>query len=268
MNDTTKKLLIPIFLIVLSSCTNNQQNWVQELEAKNPLKDSADVVSVYFRFDTIINDFEVSGILYPTYSPKTGWSEYENGVRLFFYSRKTGKEYIWTDWDNSCSCFQNIFMSKNVYDIVMAEDFNGFHNGDSYIFHYNTEPSIEPHSPILPYAEYQFLDVDLDGEDELLINYYRGGPKGSLASEIYDITDTSLILKHPEGYDGWFSIDENTIIDPNDKTIIRTYDCSMFHWVKYCYKVDDSTKLHLHYSIDYYLNSTKDSIISNTTFYR
>ena len=242
--------------------------WVSDLERKDPLKDSADVVSVYFRFDTIINNFEVSGILYPIYSPKTGWSEYENGVRLFFHSRQTGKEYIWTDYSPKWHCHKNVFMSKNVYDIVHSEGFTGFHNGDTYIFKYDSRPSNEPQSPILPYAEYQFLDIDFDGEDELLLNYFRGGPKGSLASEIYEITDTALILKHPEGYEGWFSIDENTIINPEDKTIIRMYDCSMFHWVKYCYKVDDSTKLHLQYSIDYYLNTTQDSIISDTTFYR
>lgn len=242
--------------------------WVSDLERKNPLKDSTNYISVYFRFDTIINDFEVSGILYPYYFPKTGWSEYENGVRLFFHSRKTGKEYVWTDWDENCRCFKNIFMSKNVYDIIHSEGFNGFLSGDTYIFKYDSRPSTEPQSPILPYAEYQFLEIDFDGEDELLLHYFHGGPKASLVSEIYDITDTALILKHPEGYDGWFCIDENTIIDPNDKTIIKTCDCSMFHWVKYCYQVDDSTNMHLQYSIDYYLNSTKDSIISDTTFYR
>ena len=262
------KRLIPIFLIILSSCANNQQNWVQELESKNPLKDSADVISVYFCFDTIINDFEVSGILYPIYSPKTGWSEYENGARLFFHSRKTGKEYVWTDWSPKWRCHKNVFMSKNVYDIVMADDFKGFHNGDTYIFHYDTKPSIEPRSPIFPQAEYQFFDVDFDGEDELLLNYYRGGPKGCLASEIYDITDTALVLKYPEGYDGWFSIDENTIINPEDRTIVKVYDCGMFYWSKYCYQVDDSTHLHLKYSVDYYLNATKDSIISDTLFYQ
>ena len=191
------KRLIPILLTVLSSCTCHN-NWVQELENKNPLKDSADVISVYFCFDTIINDFEVSGILYPIYSPKTGWSEYENGARLFFHSRKTGKEYVWTDWSPKWRCHKNVFMSKNVYDIVMADDFKGFHNGDTYIFHYDTKPSIEPRSPIFPQAEYQFFDVDFDGEDELLLNYYRGGPKGCLASEIYDITDTALVLKYPK----------------------------------------------------------------------
>ena len=61
------KRLIPIFLTVLFACTHTN-NWVQELKNKNPLKDSTNYISVYFRFDTIINDFEVSGILYPFYS--------------------------------------------------------------------------------------------------------------------------------------------------------------------------------------------------------
>ena len=155
------KRIIPIFLIFFSACTSNQQTWVQELEGKNPLKDSTNYISVYFRFDTIINDFEVSGILYPDYSPKTGWSEYENGVRLFFHSRKTGKEYIWTDWDESCSCFKNIFMSKNVYNIVHSEGFNGFKSGDTYIFHYNTTTAEYAQNPLFPYTEFQFYDADL-----------------------------------------------------------------------------------------------------------
>ena len=85
------KRLIPIFLIILSACTSYQQNWVQELENKNPLKDCADVISVYFRFDTIINDFEVSGILYPRPAENYGWEAHESGVRLFFHNLKTTK---------------------------------------------------------------------------------------------------------------------------------------------------------------------------------
>lgn len=72
------KRLFPILLIALSACTHTN-NWVQELESKNPLKDSTEYISVYIRFDTIINDFEVSGILYPYYSEQYGWSMYENG---------------------------------------------------------------------------------------------------------------------------------------------------------------------------------------------
>ncbi len=261
------KRLIPILLTVLSSCTCHN-NWVQELESKNPLKDSTNYISVYFRFDTIINDFEVSGILYPYYSGKSGWSDIENGVRLFFLSRKTGKEYIWTDWDNSCSCFQNIFMSKNVYDIVHSEGFSGFKNGDTYIFNYDTHQSANAQNPFFKYAEYQFYDIDFDGENELLLNYYHGGPKGGLMSEPYEITDTALVSITPIGDNFVFSFDENTTIDPDNKTITNILYSSMCEWGTYCYKFDEKGDLYLLYDVDSYLNMAKDSIISDTTFYR
>lgn len=157
--------------------------WVSDLESKNPLKDSTNSISVYFRFDTIINDFEVSGILYPYYSEQYGWSMYENGVRLFFHSRNTSKEYIWTDFDETCQCFKNTFMSKNVFDIVTAQDFQGFKNGDSFTFKYNAQQSAEPENPLLPNAEYQFYDIDFDGKDELLLNYYQAVRKVVLCQE-------------------------------------------------------------------------------------
>ena len=54
--------IIWFIALLCISCT---PTWVHELEVKNMFKDSANIISVYFRFDTIINDFEVSGILYP-----------------------------------------------------------------------------------------------------------------------------------------------------------------------------------------------------------
>lgn len=244
--------------------------WVQTLESKNPLKDSADVVSVYFRFDTIINGYEVSGILYPVYSPETGWSELENGARLFFHSCKTGKEYVWSDWSEKWHCHTNTFMSKNVYDIVTSEGFNGFCNGDTYIFHYDSSPNIVPNSILLPHAEYQFYDIDFDGEDELLLNYYHGGPYCSLMSELYNITDTSLVLIYPQEpyHDHWFSINGDAIINPTDKTITQVYYGGICDWLTSCYRFEDVGKLYLWYDVDNHLNPTTDSIISDTTFYR
>lgn len=262
------KRLIPILLTVLSSCTCHN-NWVQELESKNPLKDSTNYISVYFRFDTIINDFEVSGILYPYYSEQYGWSMYENGVRLFFHSCNTNKEYIWTDFDETCQCFKNTFMSKNVFDIVTAQDFQGFKNGDSFTFKYNAQQSAEPENPLLPNAEYQFYDIDFDGKDELLLNYYHGGPRGGSMSEIYEITDTALILKYPVGSDERFAIDENTIIDADTRTITQVNKNSLYceDWSTTYYQADNLGELHLIYSISYHFDQEKDSIICDSLFY-
>ena len=261
--------LIPLLLIALSSCTHTN-NWVQELKNKNPLKDSTNYISVYFRFDTIINDFEVSGILYPFYSEQYGWSMYENGVRLFFHSCNTDKEYIWTDFDETCHSFKNTFMSKNVFDIVTAQDFHGFKNGDSFMFKYNMQQSVEPQNPLLPNAEYQFYNIDFDGKDELLLNYYHGGPKGCSMAEIYEITDTALVLKYPIGSDERFFIDENTIIDTDDKTITEVNKNSLYceDWSTFCYQADSVGELRLKYTTSYHHNPTKNSVICDTIYYK
>ena len=95
-------------------------------------------------------------------------------------------------------------MSRNVYNIVHSEGFNGFKSGDTYIFHYDTTTVEYAKNPLLPYAEYQFYDADFDGEDELILGYYGGGPHGCTCYEIYDITDSALLLKSPIDEEGNF----------------------------------------------------------------
>ena len=161
-------------------------------------------------------------------------------------------------------------MSKNVFDIVTAQDFQGFKNGDSFTFKYNAQQSAEPENPLLPNAEYQFYDIDFDGKDELLLNYYHGGPKGCSMAEIYEITDTALVLKYPIGSDERFFIDENTIIDTDDKTITEVIKNSLYceDWSTFCYQADSVGELRLKYSTSYHHNPAKDSVICDTIFYK
>lgn len=242
--------------------------WITNLESKNPLKDSTNYISVYFRFDTIINDFEVSGILYPYYSEQYGWSMYENGVRLFFHSRNTSKEYIWTDWDSECSCFKNYFMSRNVYNIVHSEGFNSFHNGDTYIFHYDTTPVKYANNDLLPFAEYQFYDVDFDGEDELILGYYFGGPHGSPSYEIYDMTNSELVLKSVTDEDGYFFLDTSTKFDSKNKTIVNTIHDGAYAWGEYVYQADRKGDLYRLYYASYVSDFEHNIVSADTTFFR
>ena len=242
-------------------------NWVLDLENKNPLKKDWKTISVYFRFDTIINDFEVSGILYPNYSKEYGWSALENGVRLFFYNQKTGKEYVWTDWSEKAKCFKNIFMSKNVSDIVYSKEFNGFKTCDYYTFKYDTTRNNYSHNSLLPNAEYQFYDIDFDGEDELLLNYYHGGAKGGSAHEIYEMTESGLVRKEVIGEEGYFALDGNTIINPEDKTITSFLWSSVSECGIYGYQVHDNGDISSAYHIHNYVNPANDSLISDTTFF-
>jgi hypothetical protein len=171
--------------------TQNDSTWVQEMTQRNPFANDTGYTSVYFKFDTIVNGYNVSGIYFPTYHEENkndrfhGWF-YESGVIMYFRNITTGKEYKFTDFDERCKSFKNIFMSKNVYDINTSEDFKGYKSGDAYIFQYHDKNDAID-------AEFLFRDIDLDGEDELLIGYYQGGPHQCNAYDILEITDTKLV---------------------------------------------------------------------------
>lgn len=201
------KILIAIILtgltICFASCKNNRPRpsckrvaqhdsaWVQELSQRNPFANDTNYTSVYFRFDTIVNGYDVRGIYFPTYAEENkhdrwhGWY-YESGVIMYFRNIATGQEYTFTDFDERCKSFKHIFMSKNVYDINTRTDFPGYTSGDAYIFHYDDKDDAID-------AEFLLLDVDADGEDELLIGYYKGGPYQSNAYDIFEITGSTLV---------------------------------------------------------------------------
>ena len=189
--------------ICFASCGKNQSNtssiiaergdstWVQELTQHNPFANDTNYISVYFRFDTIVNGYDVRGIYFPSYREENkhdrwhGWF-YESGVIMYFRNIATGREYVYTDFDERCKSFKNIFMSKNVYDINTSEDFKGYKSGDAYIFQYHEKNDAID-------AEFLFRDIDLDGQDELLMGYYRGGPHECNAYGIFEITGSKLV---------------------------------------------------------------------------
>ena len=192
-----KLIFVLAIVLIATACTKQSRNdvpekvdsdakWVQELVEKNPLKDSINITSVYFRFDTIINDFEVNGIFYPSYFPEYGWDAHENGVYLYFHSLNTGKEYCYTTWDNTCGCFSSYFMSINITNIVCDKPFDGFKNGDAYIFRYNT--TIDSHrdrylgmnAQVKIQTSYQCLFAHPDG-DVLVHALLEGNAEGGVA---------------------------------------------------------------------------------------
>ena len=263
-----KVYLLIIFALALVSCGKVLPSWVIELEAKNPLKDNPNFTSVYFRFDTIINDFQVSGIFYPSYSKEYGWDAHENGARIFFHNLKTGKEYVWTDWDDESGCFKSYFMSKNVANIVSDKKFRGHKNGDYYVFQYDTTPATYSDNNLLPYAEYQFYDADFDGTDELILGMYTGGPYGSPSYEIYEMTDSELTLKRADDGCDYFFIDTSTKFDSMNKVISNTLYGGAYAWGEYTYKVDEHGDLHQWYHASFVSDFDHNIVSADTTFFQ
>lgn len=272
-------LILPTILLVATSCTkqidttkpykvSSNAEWVQELTEKNPLKDSANYTSVYFRFDTIINDFEVNGIFYPSYFPEYGWDAHENGVYLYFRSLKTDKEYYYTTWDDTCGCFSSHFMSINITNIVCDKPFDGFKNGDAYIFRYNTTIDTTSDNSLLPYAEYQFYDADFDGEDELIIGSYVGGPHGSPCYDIYDMTDSRLVQKRADDGFSSFWLDSDSEFDSENKQIRNTIYEGAYAWGEYIYNVNEEGQYHLLCHMYFVSDFDHNIQHSDTTFYK
>lgn len=259
------KRFIPILFVILSSCAG-APSWVHELEERNPLKNDANCISVYFRFDTIVNGFEVSGILYPFRFDDGEWSANENGVRLFFHSHETGADYMWTDWDESAKCFKNTFMSKNVSDIVRDDKFKGFQNGDIYTFKYDTCRIEGASNSLMPNAEFQFYDIDYDGEQELLLGYFHGGPYSGTCYEVYEMTEAGLVKKCPINDEkDLFMLDYYTSFNPEERTITNTLTCGVSDWGTYCYTVDEQGELHFLYHVSNHMDIDRDCLISDTT---
>ena len=232
------------------------------------MKDSTNITGVYFRFDTIVNDFEVNGVFYPTYRQEHGWDDQENGVYLNFHSLKTGKDYCFTTWDVTCGCFSSYFMSKNITNLVYEKHFNGFKNGDAYIFHYNTTTDTTSNNSLLPYAEYQFYDADFDGEDELIIGSYVGGPHGSPCYDIYDMTDSRLVQKRADDGFSSFWLDSDSEFDSENKQIRNTIYEGAHAWGEYIYNVNEEGQYHLLCHMYFVSDFDHNIQHSDTTFYK
>ena len=100
-----------------------------------------------------------------------------------------------------------------------------------------------------------------------MLSYYHGGPKGCTAYEIYELTDTAIIKKEVVDELDHFAIDENTIINPIDKTITLFLWCSVCECGIYGYQVRDNGDICSAYHIHNYVNPENDSLISDTTYF-
>ena len=276
--------IIPLLAIILVavSCTKQTDTtkpykessnaaWVEELKKRNPLKDSANITSVYFRYDTIVNGYEVSGIFYPIYQEEYksdswgGWS-YESGVYMIFRNVKIGNEFIfdkmgkWVSCDDDCG----YFISSNILDIF-SNSFKGFGKEDAYIFNYNDEQVCQD-NPLLLDADFQFADVDFDGIDELVICTHGGGPRGSNSYDAYELTTNGLVLKEPYNKPAcWFAFNEDTRFDTINKCVICSLPESSCQWEEYIYQADENGDLKYIRHISYFSDHENDTQTTDTT---
>lgn len=170
-------------------------------------------ITVMINYDTPINGYEVTGKFYPfDAQSETGQ------VRLRFKSLSGKQDFVFSNvgkFEDGNKKSPAKFTGYNICEYISADENARFHDGDTLVFHYNTEPGIFEDSPLYYYAEFQFFDVDFDGTEEFLVSdYYRG--RGGNNYEVYEITPKGLKKK---GFRPFDRITNSTIFDSERRVI-------------------------------------------------
>lgn len=170
-------------------------------------------ITVHIKYDKPINGYVVTGEFYPFDSQS------ETGqVSLNFKSITGRRDFVFSNvgkFEDGNKKSPMKFTGYNICEYIFADENARFHDGDTLVFHYNTEPGIFEDSPLYYYAEFQFFDVDFDGKEEFLVNdYYRG--KGGNDYEVYEITPKGLRKKAFKPFDRITNI---TVFDAERRVI-------------------------------------------------
>lgn len=164
---------------------NPDSAWINALnEIEFPVQQDG-LLNVYFKYNQIINGYEVTGRWMP-FEPHS-----ETGYLIMnFRDTINGNSFQYVNTEK--------YNSYDTDNITFSKDFEGYRNGDVYYFDYSFPDANDSNedfnnSPIGYRTPFQFLDVNFDGEKELLINdwgRYQGGNRYA----VYKITTDGLLL--------------------------------------------------------------------------
>lgn len=170
-------------------------------------------LTIHIKYDKPINGYIVDGEFFPfNDQSETGQ------VTLHFKSISGGTDFVFSNvgaYEDNNKKFPAKFTGYNICEYIFTDESTRFHDGDTLVFKYNTEPGIFENSPLYYYAEFQFFDVDFDGKEEFLVSdYYRG--KGGNDYEVYEITPKGLKKKTFKPFD---IITNTTVFDADRRGI-------------------------------------------------
>lgn len=143
--------------------------------------DQDSLINVYFRYKQPINGYEVTARWMPFDTQcETGY------VVMNFHDTNTGRAFQYINAEK--------YNNFNTDEVTFANDFGGHCNGDVYYFEYPSPKEQQDSLHLLGYVSpFQFLDVDFDGKDELLISDWGRYSDGNHYS-VYKIKDNRLVM--------------------------------------------------------------------------
>ena len=195
-----KKFIISLAATLLSIYGNCQDN---------------SLFRVRIVYDEPVDGYTVSGYFYPFDAIcETGW------VELHFVPVDGGKELVFSNvgkYEEGHPDWPEKFSGKNICDLVFSDSFKGFKDGETLHWKYYTTHYPFEESPLFYDAEFQFFDVDFDGQDEFLLNEYDKG-RGGNTYVVYEITPDGFEKKMGEPFD---EIVNSTEFYPDEKIIVN-----------------------------------------------
>jgi len=175
MKKTLYMAIIGIAVVLMSSCSHvdNLPEWAKRLnEILIPdYMQGNTQVDVYFKYNQLVNGYEVTA----KWMPYDRFSE-TGVVVMNFLNKNTGMEFQY---------FGEKYQSSDTDEISFAKDFNGHKSGDVHYFNYTSPDTLDHfkeingNSPLGYYTPFQFLDIDFDGKDELLMSDWNRGKAGN-----------------------------------------------------------------------------------------
>ena len=212
--------------------TPSQDSLPQWAESLNeiPLPDYMQrdsLINVYFKYNQLVNGYEVTARWMP-FDART-----ETGtVIMNFLNKETGKEFQY---------YGEKYNSFDTDGITFAEDFKGHKNGDVYYFDYTSPDTIDRfketngNSPLGYYTSFQFLDIDFDGNDELLVSDMDQGHGGN------NYTVYKLVGKELKKLD-YIPLDRLTNadrIDLKNRTITIVDNDGAYDYAEFCFSLKE-----------------------------
>lgn len=175
----------PLLMNCQGCCVNPDSTWINALnKIEFPVQQDS-LLNVYFKYNQIINGYEVTGRWMP-FEPQS-----ETGYLIMnFRDTINGNSFQYVNTEK--------YNSYDIDNITFSKDFEGYRNGDVYYFDYSFPDANDSNedfnnSPIGYRTPFQFLDVNFDGEKELLINDW-GRYQGGNHYAVYQITTDGLLL--------------------------------------------------------------------------
>ena len=207
----------------------------------------------------------MDGVFSPRYDEDhtefwNGWYS-ECGVCMRLKNTLTDEEYTYTDYRPEEKDYLYAFTSKNVEKLLEDPLFRGFHTGDSCVFRYHDR--LDESERFYPEAEFQFADVDFDGEDELLIGAIHSGPDDATLYEVYELTGKGLVRKAPLNEPAnSFYLYSTTELNEDARTMTNSFYENLSEWTDYVYAVNEQHDWYLQSRVEHEWDYNADTLIS------